>query len=241
MQPSQTKDGGLRAFAGGVWRLVEGILILTAYTLVGASACIAHGMVRHGGGAVDEIFGGAAIGVISAVLRITGYRRAVGVGVGALLGWMPFFSLRLFILAPVGALLGGLLGALVHGKLRHNPTSAASEVPSPRSTTLSIISLLVGIAVGGFVGNFAGAWLCMVVFFHAWLPSQLPRTLDQGGLLIAYFGLLGAMVGAVTGARCLYLWAVRRQARQPQPDDVIREYEQWKQQHAPPVEEDKKD
>ena len=234
-QCASPKNGPLRSFAHGVWRLVERILVLTAYALVGASACVAHGMVRGGGRAVEEILGGAAIGVISAVLRITGYHRAVGVGVGALLGWMACFSLRLYTLAPVGAVLGGLLGALVHGKPRHEPVLAASEVSSPRATTPSIVSLLLGIVVGGFVGALVGAWLCMIAFFHVWLPSKLPREVGTVALLIPFLGLLGAAVGAVTGARCLYLWAIRRQAKRPRPEDVIRDYEQWKHSHRPEV------
>jgi len=69
----------------------------------------------------------------------------------------------------------------------------------------------------------------------------LPRTIDQGGLLFFFVGLLGGVVGAVVGGRCLYLWVVRRPAARPEPDEAIRDYEQWKQQHLPPVEEDKQD
>jgi hypothetical protein len=234
-QCASPKNGPLRSFASGVWRLVERILVLTAYTLVGASACVAHGMVRGGGRAVEEILGGAAIGVISAVLRITGFHHALGVGVGALLGWIACFSLRQYMLAPMGALFGGLLAALVLGKPRHDPVTAASEVSSPPATTPSIVSPLLGIVVGGFVGALVGAWLCMIAFFHVWLPSQLPREVGTVALLVPFGGLLGAAVGAVTGARCLYLWAIRRQAKQPRPEDVIRDYERWKQSHRSEV------
>jgi hypothetical protein len=146
---SPSPDGSpLRTFAGGVWRLVWGVLVLTAYGLVGASACMAHGMVRGGGRVLEEILGGTAIGVMSAALRITGYHRAAGVGVAALLGWVAGFALGLFMLAPAGALLGGLLVALIPGRPGHQPMLRTSEAPLPRRTAPGILSLLLGMVVG---------------------------------------------------------------------------------------------
>lgn len=77
-------------------------------------------------------------------------------------------------------------------------------------------------------------WLCIIIVFGV-PPWRLPRTVDQGGLLIFAVGVLGGIVGAIFGGRCLYLWFVRRSAARPQPENTIGDYEQWKQQHVPPL------
>jgi hypothetical protein len=243
-QPIGSCAGKLGGFTAGAIHLVGGVLSVIAGMLVGGGLGLALGVVR-GSRVGEQMLGGIAIGAIIGVLRAPGYRYALSSGTGALLGWNLAFDLRAYLLAPVAAILGGVLGLLLQRKFRRAPPEKAVQPVStdkadrPLSTRVlvpRVLGVLAGIVVGGFVGQVAGAWLCMVVFFHAWLPSQLPRTLDQGGLVIAFCGLVGAVIGAVTGARCLYLWVVKRQARQPQPEDVIADYERWKQSHRTEVE-----
>ena len=42
MRLDEPKAAERQTFVGGVWRLAEGVLVLTAYALVGASVCAAQ-------------------------------------------------------------------------------------------------------------------------------------------------------------------------------------------------------
>ncbi|HEY9172541.1 MAG TPA: hypothetical protein VI136_09685 [Verrucomicrobiae bacterium] len=238
-QPIGSSTGKLGGFTAGVVHLVGGVLSVIAGMLVGGGLGYALGLVQ-GSRVGEQMLGGIAIGAIVGVLRATGYRYALSSGAGALLGWNVAFVLRAYLLAPVAAILGGVLGLLLQRKFRRAPlekteqpvsTDKANRPLSTRTVAMRVLGVLAGIVVGGYVGSLVGAQFCMVVFFHAWRPSQLPRTLDQGGLLIFFFGVMGAVIGTVTGARLLYLWVAKRQARHPQPEDVIADYERWKQSH----------
>ncbi len=65
-----------------------------------------------------------------------------------------------------------------------------------------------------------GFWLGLIVVFGAVLPSQLPRDIDQGALALHVFGFRGTVIGAVTGARCLRVWTIPREAPRPEAMDL---------------------
>ena len=224
MQSINSKLGKLGRFAG---RLVEGVFIVVAGILIGGGLFGVLGAMARGS-VLEQGLAGGAIGACWGVLRTTGFRYALSAGVGAGLGWGIGTVCGTFYIAIFGAVVGGYVGARFR---RPQPTVGEKEA-SAKAFALRLIGTLAGGIVGGFAGAVVSGWLCIIIVFGV-PPWRLPRTVDQGGLLIFAVGVLGGIVGAVFGGRCLYLWFVRRSAARPQPENTIGDYEQWKQRHVP--------
>jgi hypothetical protein len=230
MQPIDSKRGKPGRFAGASG-VVQGVLVVGAGTLIGGGLFGLVGITAKGS-FLEQVLGGAAIGAVWGVLTATGFRHAGSAAVGAVIGWGIGTLWGMFHIAAFGALLGGYTGA----RFRSLQKANGDKPLSAKGLVVRTLSVLTGIIVGGFSGGVIAGSLCSLMAFGA-LPWRLPGTVDQGGLLIFAAGLLGGIVGAVFGGRCLYLWGVRRMAARPETEEVLKDYEQWKQEHLPRVEE----
>ncbi len=98
-----------------------------------------------------------------------------------------------------------------------------------------ILAGIVGATVGGIAGSTMAYWLFL--FFCRFLLPFGDIQLFMTILLAVAYG--GGILGAAVGGKLLYGWGVKRfstgSEHQPYPEQegVIRDYEQWKQQHAP--------
>jgi hypothetical protein len=238
MQSNNSKSGKLTRLAIGAFRLLEGVVVGMAIMLVAGWLGGLAGLAARGSFLFEQAFGGATIGAVWAVLRITGFRYAVSTGVGALIGW-EIGALCGTVLTNLGAAtVGGCVGPLLQRIFQGASAARNEQTLSAKTRVLGTLSALVGVILGYNFGGVIASWLCIILAFGV-PPWRLPRTIEQGGPLIFAAAVLGEVLGAVIGGRCLYLWVVRRLTARPAPDEAIREYEEWKRHHVPPVEEDK--
>ncbi len=225
MLTNNSKSGTLARFATGAFRLLEGMVIGMVMMLVAGWLVGLAGLPRRGSFQFEQALGGATIGAVWAVLRVSGFRYAVGSSVGALSGWEIGSLSGTFITAIGLGVLGGCIGPLLQRAFQGASATKNRKAHSARARVLGTFSALMGVILGGFLGGVIASWICIIIAFGV-LPWRLPRTIDQGGLLIFLVGLLGGVVGAVVGGRCLYVWVVSRLAAPSETDEAIRDYEQ---------------
>jgi hypothetical protein len=152
------------------------------------------------GSVLEQELAGGAIGACWGVLRVTGFRYALCAGAGAGLGWGIGTVCGTFYTAIFGAVVDGYVGARFR---RPQPTVGEKEA-SAKAFVLRLIGTLAAVIVGSFAGTLVSGWLCIIIAFGV-PPWRLPRTVDQGGQLIFPVGVLGGIVGAVFGGRCVHL------------------------------------
>jgi hypothetical protein len=208
-----------------VAHLLEGVFVVASAMLIGGGILGVWALILARGSELEQMLGGATIGAVWGVLRVTGSKYAVGTAAGAVIGLEigalsgPFFN------AVCLAVLGGCIGLGLHGVILG--AKLTTKGLSLKAFVLGPLSAFLGVILGGFAGGLIAAWLCMIFAFGV-LPWH-SRTIDQGGILVFFVGVLGAIVGAVFGGRCLYHWVVRRLlAPRPGSEAIIQEYEQTK-------------
>ncbi len=235
----EKKHSGYGSVGRWLGRFLEGVFVITAGTLIGGGLLGVFGLTLLHRALIEQMLVGGTIGALWGVLRITRFRYALSFGMGALVGgelgiWRGDWLHNALWLAP---LCGGI-GILVQRVFFGVQPATESQTISIKTRLLAIFSALAGMIVGGFSSTLVSAWLCMIIMFGVW-PWQRNQSINEAGVLIPLVGFLGGIVGAVFGARWLYLWVLRRAAVRPDGKQTIRDYEQWKQQHQQTTEQEK--